>query len=191
MWLWMETCYHGYPMLNILGTTSLPRSILSWKKTDILCKRAILFDKLHILQQLGFYKPKLSIILISIYSTALYGSALWQLNSEEHFKLNRSWNTTVKIVWDLPHPTHTRFLESLSPVPHLESILARRYIGFSQGLAKSAKPVIKLLFNSCISDLGSQTGQNIDFLLQKYSKRNFSELLTDKNFIKSCLFIWN
>ena len=90
----------------------------------------------------------------------------------------------MKIVWDLPHPNHTRFLENLSPVPHLKSILAGRYIGFAQGLAKSAKPLINLLFNSCISNLGSQTGQNIDFLLQKYSKRNFSELVTDKNFIK-------
>ena len=154
-------------------------------KTDILCKRAILFDKVHqILQQFGFYKPELLINLISIYSTALYGSTLWQLASEEHLKLNRSWNTAVKIVWDLPHPTHTRFLESLSLVPHLESILSGRYIGFAQGLAKSAKPLIKLLFNSCISDLGSQTGQNVDFLLQKYSKMNLADLVTDKNCIK-------
>ena len=36
----------------------------------------------------------------SIYSTALYGSTLWQLNSEEHFKLNRAWNTAVKMILD-------------------------------------------------------------------------------------------
>ena len=67
---------------------------------------------------------------------------------------------------------------------HLESILSGRYIGFAQGLAKSSKPLIKLLFNSCISDLGSQTGQNVDFLLQKYSKMNLADLVTDKNCIK-------
>ena len=100
-------------------------------------------------------------------------------------KLNRSWNTAVKIVWDLPHPTHTRFLESLSPVPHLESTLNGRYIGFAMGLVKSQKPLIKLLFNSCISDLGSQTGQNVDFLLQKYGKRNLADLIADKNCIKN------
>ena len=52
-------------------------------KTDLLCKRAILFDKVHqIQQQFGYYDPKLVIILMSIYSTALYGSTLWQLSSE-------------------------------------------------------------------------------------------------------------
>jgi hypothetical protein len=179
---WVATAKH---LGNHLSSKLNFSSYSPETKTDILCKRAILFDKVHqILQQFGFYKPKLLINLISIYSTALYGSTLWQLASEEHLKLNRSWNTAVKIVWDLPHPTHTRFLESLSPVPHLESVLSGRYIGFAQGLAKSAKPLIKLLFNSCISDLGSQTGQNVDFLLQKYCKRNLADLVADKNCIK-------
>ena len=129
-------------------------------RTDILCKRAILFDKIHqVLQQFGYYEPRLVINLLSIYSTALYGSTLWQLNSEEHFKLNRSWNTAVKIIWDLPHPTHTRFLESLSPVPHLESTLNARYIGFADSLAKSSKPLISLLFN-CIPILVRKTNNS-------------------------------
>ena len=36
----------------------------------------------------------------------------------------------MKIIWELRHATHTRFLESLSPVPHLESVLTGRYLGF-------------------------------------------------------------
>ena len=68
-------------------------------KTDLLCKRAILFDKIHqVQQQFGYYEPKLNLKLLSIYSTAMYGSPLWQLNSEEHAKLNRSWNTAVQII---------------------------------------------------------------------------------------------
>ena len=171
---WVATAKH---LGNHLSSKLNFSSYSPETKTDILCKRAILFDKVHqISQQFGFYKPELLINLISIYSTALYGSTLWQLASEEHLKLNRSWNTAAKIVWDLPHPTHTRFLESLSPVLHLESILSGRYIGLAQGLTKSSKPLIKLLFNSCISDLGSQTGHNVDCLLL--------DLVTDKNCIK-------
>ena len=86
-------------------------------KTDLLCKRAILFDKVHqVQQQFGYYDPHLVLRLLTIYSTALYGSPLWQLNSDEHMKLNRSWNTAVRIIWDLPYFTHTRFLESLCPI---------------------------------------------------------------------------
>ena len=154
-------------------------------RTDILCKRATLFDKIHqVLQQFGFYEPRLIINLLSIYSTALYGSTLWQLNSDEHHKLTRSWNTAVKIIWNLPHPTHTRFLESLSPVPHLESTLHARYIGFADSLAKSSKPLIGLLFTCIRSDLGSQTGQNIQFLCDKYSKQSLGQLIVDKTSIK-------
>ena len=154
-------------------------------KTDLLCKRAILFDKVHqIQQQFGFYHPRLVVKLLSIYSTALYGSCLWQLASDEHLKLNRSWNTALKIIWDLPHPTHTRYLESLSPVPHLEAVLMGRYIGFIENLAKSQKSLLKLIFNSCSMDKGSLTGQNVAYLLQKYGKLSVAELTTDKQSIK-------
>ena len=179
---WVATAKHlGNQLSSRLNLSSFSPET----KTDILCKRAILFDKVHqVVQQFGYYEPRMVINLLSIYSTALYGSTLWQLNSEEHLKLTKSWNTAVKIIWDLPHPTHTRFLEHLSPVPHLESVLTGRYIGFAQNLSKSAKPLIRLLFNSCSSDLGSQTGQNLQFLLQKYFKRNLADLITNKSSIK-------
>ena len=154
-------------------------------KTDLLCKRAILFDKVHqIQQQFGYLEPKLVLRLLSIYSTALYGSPLWQLNSEEHSKLNRSWNTAVKIIWDLPHPTHTRFLETLCPVPHLESVLTGRYIGFVQNLVRSSSELLNLLFLSCAGDLSTVTGQNLHFLLDKHQKPNFYDLFKEKNMIK-------
>ena len=179
---WVNTAKH---LGNQLSSKLSLSSFSPETGTDILCKRAILFDKIHqVLQQFGYYEPRLVINLLSIYSTALYGSTLWQLNSEEHQKLNRSWNTAVKIIWDLPHPTHTRFLESLSPVPHLESTLNARYIGFVDSLAKSSKPLISLLFNCISSDLGSQTGQNIQYLCDKYSKLSLGQLIADRTTIK-------
>ena len=106
------------------------------------------------------------------------------VDSDEHLKLTRSWNTAVKIIWNLPHPTHTRFLESLSPVPHLESTLHARYIGFADSLAKSSKPLIGLLFNCSRTDLSSQTGQNIQFLCDKYSKQSLGQLTAARTSIK-------
>ena len=124
----------------------------------------------------GSFK-QLVIKLLSIYSTALYGSNLWQINSDEHHKLNRSWTIAVKMIWDLPAPTHTCYLESLSPVPHLEAVLTGRYIGFIQNLACSGKSLLRLLFSSCSSAQNSLTGQNIQYLLSK--------LLAEKQIIKS------
>ena len=179
---WVSSVNH---LGNLLSSKLDLSSFSPETKTDILCKRAIFYDKVHqVLQQFGFYEPRVIINLINIYSTALYGSTLWKLNCEEDHKLTRSWNTAVKIVWDLPHPTHTRFLESLSPVPHLESILAGRYIGFVSSLSWSLKPFINLLFKSCCTDLSSKTGQNIRYLLEKYSQENITNLSNGRNTIK-------
>ena len=179
---WVDTAKHlgNHLSTRLDFSCSSPET-----KTDLLCKRAIFFDKVHQLQQqFGQYHPRLVISLLSIYSTAFYGSTLWKINSEEHFKLTRSWNTAVKMIWDLPHPTHKRFLESMSPVPHLESVLTGRYIGFVQSLLNSKKPLLKLLFSSSIADLSSVTGQNVNFLLQRHSKPNFQALAQGKNLLK-------
>ena len=92
---WVDTAKH----LGNYLSTKLNSSFCSPEtKTDIRCKRAIFFSNVHqVFQQFGSYEPKLIIKLISIYSTALYGSALWQLDSEEHFRLNRSWNTACPL----------------------------------------------------------------------------------------------
>ena len=58
-----------------------------------------------------------------------------------------------------------------------------RYIGFVDSLAKSRKPLLRLLFSLCSSDLGSQTGQNIKFLLQK-KKFSLVDLEADRDRIK-------
>ena len=112
----METIYLGSHQHQHLGnhlSSKLNLSPVSPEtRTDLLFKRAILFDKIHqVQQQFGYYEPRLVLNLLSIYSTALYGSPLWQLSSAEHQKLTRSWNTAVKIIWDLPHATHTRLLK--------------------------------------------------------------------------------
>ena len=62
-----------------------------------------------------------------------------------------------------------------------------RFIGFAQNLSKSAKPLIRLLFNLCSPDIGSQTGQNINYLLQKFSKQTLTELVNDRNIIKKTI----
>ena len=151
-------------------------------KTDLQSKRAMFFNSVHqVLQQFRGYEPKLIMNLISIYSTSFYGSPLWHINSEEHFRLHRSWNTAVRIVWNLPLPTHTRFLESLCPVPHLEATLCSRYIGFLDNLSKCSKPIIPLLFNSIRRNIGSQTGNNIQYLLDKCNMKNLEDLVKEKS----------
>ena len=86
------------------------------------------------------------------------------------------------MIWNFPPPTHTWFLESLSPVPQLESTLNSRYIGFAENMlnSKTKRSLLRLIFN-CSTILSSQTGQNLAYLLLKYKKPTFKELTSDKN----------
>ena len=153
--------------------------------SDLLQKRAIFYQKVHELKQaFGFYEPAVICELIRIFGTSFYGSPLWKLDSEEHLKLNRSWNTTVKIVFELPFQTHKRFVESLTDVPHVQSILQGRYIGFVENLSNSKKPEMKLLFNLCVHNQQTNTGQNLKFLMDSYSVNSFEELILEKYAIK-------
>ena len=138
---WVEKAKH----LGNNLTVKLSRNSMD-TAPDLLQKRAIFFHKVHELKQAyGFHDPRLVCELIRIFGTSFYGSPLWSLNSEDHLKLNRSWNTTVKMIFDLPFETHKRFVESLTPVPHLQSTLHGRYVGFLENLNVSKKPEIKLL----------------------------------------------
>ena len=109
--------------------------------SDLLQKRAIFFQKIHkIKQAYGFYDPKIVCEIVKIFGTSFYGSPLWSLRSAEHQQLNRSWNTVVKMIWNLPFQTHKRFVEDLTNVPHLQSVLHGRYVGFLKILKLQLNP---------------------------------------------------
>ena len=136
------------------------------------------------MQQFGYLDPQLVVKLLSVYGTALYGSSLWQLNCEEHLQLNRSWNTAMRIIWELPQNTHTRFIESLSYVPHLESVLTGSYLGFVGSLSSTSNTVLSIIFRSCSRNVSTQTGQNIRYLMDKHRKGTLEDLVNDRSTIK-------
>ena len=106
------------------------------------------------------------------------------LNSAEHKKLNRSWNIAVKMIWNLPHATHTRLLEDICPVAHLETMLHARYIGFVKSLHCSSKSWLRLLFKNCSQNLGSVTGSNIDYVFRKYSFNTLNQMFDGQSGVK-------
>ena len=56
-------------------------------------------------------------------------------------------------------------------------VLETEKMNTAENLSKSTKPPVKLLFELSNSDLGSQTGQNIGFLLAKHSKQTLGDLI--------------
>ena len=137
------------------------------------------------MQKFGQYNREMVIHLLNVYATSFYGSTLWSLASDEFDKLCRAWNTAIRLIWDLPFGTHTRLLETISRVPHLELVLHCRSIGFLSGLADSNKPIVKLIFNAVSSNVSTVTGSNISYLLRKYSFESVMSLAGSKRMIKN------
>ena len=132
---------------------------------QVVC--SIFFQKVHeIKQAYGYYDPQIVCEIIRIFGTSFYGSPLWNLSSKEHLILNRSWNATVKIIFNLPYENHTRFVESLTSVPHLKST--------------SFLKIQNLLFKLCKNNQLSNTSHNINYLLNEYKIFSLEELLSKK-----------
>ena len=72
---WVKSAKHLGNQLS----TNLSYSPLSPEMvTDLLGKRAAFFNSVHQVQQkFGSFDPKVVLRLVSIYSTAMYGSPLW------------------------------------------------------------------------------------------------------------------
>ena len=179
---WVNSAKH---LGNLLSTKLSHSPLAPDMASDVLEKRAMFFDSIHqVLQKFGSFDPKLVMRLIGIYSTSMYGSPLWQLDSSEYQKLVRSWNTAIKMTWNLPYATHTRLLEDLCPVAHLEHTLYSRFISFAQGLYVSNKNPLRLLFRNCVSNLSSVTGNNINFLSEKFKFKSLSQMFLGKEGLK-------
>ena len=175
---WVENAKH---LGNDLSNKITVNRVACDTSSDLLQKRAIFFGKVHELNQcFGYCDPRIICETIKVFATSFYGSILWQLNSAEHEKLTRSWNTTVKIIYDLPFGTHKRFVESLTNVPHLQSVLHSRFNGFVEGLINSSKCEVKIFMNTVKFDKSSRIGQNIDLLLTKYDATSLAELVSSK-----------
>ena len=78
-----------------------------------------------------------------------------------------------------PHPVLRE-----SPVPHLESVLTGRYLGFLNNFFRSDNLALVLIFSSCKSDMSTKTGQNINYLLDKHKMDSMAKLISEKNNLK-------
>ena len=90
----------------------------------------------------------------------------------------------IKILWDLPHATHKRYLESLTEVPHIQSTLHSRYLGFISNLRDSRKDHLQVLFNITQRNQLTNTGRNITYLQCQYEANSIKDLIKKKQDIK-------
>ena len=108
-----------------------------------------------------FFYPWTKIWLNNIFNTSFYGAPLWDLFNRDFEKLEKSWNTSQRIMMQLPRETHRYFLEPLSRTTHIIKSLKNRFINFVVNLKNSQKEVLRCTLREIQNDCRSITGRNL------------------------------
>ena len=102
--------------------------------------------------------------LVNTYITSFYGSSLWDLNSESSNKLWTAWNKKINTIFQLPFGTHRYILNELSTLPHLKTMLSKRFLKFQKNLSACKKPQVSYLRSIQEVDHRSSYGRNYESL---------------------------
>ena len=136
---------------------------------DILCRRGEFISNVHQLrQELGDQHPDVSMRLVQIYLSSMYGSNLWDLFSNSTEKLFISWNVLLKTTFKLPYATHRYILNNICDIPHLRISLLKRFAKFYSKLKNCKKPEIIHLFQLQQFDPRSVFGSNCRNLCREW-----------------------
>ena len=93
---------------------------------DVRNKRAAYINKNNdILQEFHFAYPRTTAKVNKIHNTHLYGSVLWNLSAKEVVKLEKTWNVSIRRMFNLPRETHCYLIEELGDQEHVQTLLAK------------------------------------------------------------------
>jgi hypothetical protein len=129
---------------------------------DIKMKRAAFIkNTTDIRTQFSFALPGQVLNAICVYSAHFYGAMLWDLYGELSGQVYRSWNTCVKLVWDLPRSTHNYLVEqTLAKDSSVRKRILLQYASFLQRLGKSVSGEVRVMSRIAAADVQSVTGKN-------------------------------
>ena len=156
---------------------SLVENKIDGMKKDNLIKRANYIQKNNELNQEFFFaNPHTKFSVNMIYNSHFSGSSLWNLFSREMQMLENSWNTSFRIMYNLPLQTHRYFVESISGKPHARNMIMKRYLRFCELILKSSKVALKKVYLMIRRNVRSVTGNNLRKLMFLVGKNDIGDL---------------
>ena len=92
------------------------------------------------------------------------------LSSESTGQVCRSWNTCVKLAWDVPRWTHNYLVDNLlgGDLPPVKKKLMCQFVNFFQKLRKSPLREVRILASLAGRDRLSVTGKNLAMLEEEF-----------------------
>ena len=117
-------------------------------------------------QDLSFARPDQVLKAAQIYCSDAYGSMIWRLESDATEQLFKSWNTMVKLLYEVPRSTFTYLVEGYFAAGHpsLRNQILSRYPGFYRTLLNSPSKEVRVLSRIVSEDPRSSTFSNLKYL---------------------------
>ena len=154
---WVESAVH-------LGHTL--HQLTSMDKDCTRARAKYIERSVQLRQDLSFARPDQVLRAHQIYCSDAYGSMIWNLQSSAAEQLFKSWNSTVKLLYDVPRSTFTYLVEGHLAAGHtsLRSQIISRYPGFYRKLLDSPSKEVRMLALIVSVDPRSSTFSNLQYL---------------------------
>ena len=136
---------------------------------DARCKRAQFIDRTSdIRETFSFAHPEQVIKAGQVYCSDVYGFMLYDLTSQSSQSYLKSWNTFVKLAWNVPVDTYTYLVENClaENFVSLRKQVYSRYVKFFQNLFSSTSKEVRHLARIVSRDARSTVYRNVNFLLE-------------------------
>ena len=147
-------------------------------KQDVKEKRARYISKNNELcQEFYFAHPRTKMEINQIWNCHFSGSVLWNLFGRESEQVEKTYNTSFRVMWSLPRETRKLFVEPVSGTPHLKKTLCKRFLTFIESIKCSKKIALKNLFKVIKNDCRSTTGHNLLNIMLLVNKTDIDKLV--------------
>ena len=177
----MKLCGNNLPWVdNFKHLGNNISNQFSFTNRDIGIKRAVCATKnMEINREFYFASSETKFKINLIYNTHYTGSLLWNLFNDEAIQFERTYNKSVKIMFDLPWATHRHLIEPITNQRHVRITLISRFLGFIDQIKRSQKIIPKMLLSHIMQDVRSTTGLNLRKIMLQTDKLSVAQLSKD------------
>ena len=146
-------------------------------KTDVAQKRGKFIGKINsLLQEFHFASSEILVKLLNVYTTSVYGSPLWDILSPDSERIYKSWNVTMRNIFNLERTTHRYLIEPLSGCLHPKIMLASRFTSFHKSLVNCSKFCVRYLARLAEQDMRTVMGRTLHHLMQQCTVNQLEDL---------------
>ena len=148
-------------------------------------KRARYIDKNNEILQEFYFVHSETLKAKNIYNSHFTGCVLWNLFCKESTMIENAWKVSIRKMFDIPRETHRYMIEPISEVPHIKSIIIKRFLSFIKQIENCPKKIVGNLLRLIKRDVNSTTGANLKQIQQICNKTSIDDLeVSDADIIK-------